>query len=242
MNNEQAKFILRAYRPGGRDAGDALFGEAVRQAQADPALGTWFAREQAFDAAVAAKVRAAAPPAGLREAILTGGRLSAPAAAPRRRLPGWLALAASIAVVAGATATWWLTAPRPGPLDPLARLALNEPLSEHTGPTADKLGAFGAWLQNPDSRMSEMPAVDLAQLKAQGCRTISVGGHEVFEICFRHGRWYHLYVARLGDFGAAAGAPVLLAQGERSVATWAGHQLEYVLMTEGGPDALRRIL
>ncbi len=32
MNNEQAKFILQAYRPGGRDAGDATFGEALQQA------------------------------------------------------------------------------------------------------------------------------------------------------------------------------------------------------------------
>ncbi|HZL45889.1 MAG TPA: hypothetical protein VFC28_06650, partial [Opitutaceae bacterium] len=72
MNNEQARFLLRAYRPSGRDAGDPAFADALRQAQGDPALGTWFAGEQAFDAAVAAKMRALAPPAGLREAILTG--------------------------------------------------------------------------------------------------------------------------------------------------------------------------
>ena len=103
MNNEQAKFILRAYRPSGRDAGDAVFCEALRQAQADPALGAWFAREQAFDAAVAAKLRAVVPPLGLREAIFTGARMSS-AALPPRRLPGWLAWAASLAIIAGATA------------------------------------------------------------------------------------------------------------------------------------------
>ena len=244
MNNEQAKFILRAYRPGGRDAGDAAFCEALRQAQADPALGAWFAQEQAFDTAVAAKLRTAAPPPGLREAILTGAGLSAPAVPPRRRLPAWLALAASVAVVAGAAATYWLVGVRPPRLEQVTELALSEPFSAHTGPHADKLGTLGAWLENPNSRMTAMPAVSLAQLKAEGCRSVSVAGHEVFEICFRHGAWYHLYIARRSDFAASSdeGTPVLLAQGERSAATWAGDRLVYVLMTKGGTEALEQIL
>ncbi len=243
MNNEQAKFILRAYRPSGRDAGDAVFCEALRQAKADPALGAWLAREQAFDAAVAAKLRAAAPPAGLREAILTGAHLSTPAAPVRRRLPAWLAVAASIAVVAGA-ATYWLVGVRASGPEEITRLALDDPFSAHTGPHADKLGALGAWLEDPDHRMTALPAVDLAQLKADGCRTVTIAGHDVFEICFRQGGWYHLYLARSRDFGTAGAehAPVLLARGERSVATWASRGLVYVLMTKGSPDALERVL
>jgi len=250
MNNEQAKFILRAYRPGGRDAGDAIFGAALQQAQLDPALGAWFAREQALDAAVAAKVRAVAPPAGLREAILAGARMSTPrpAAAPRPRWrpAAWLAIAAAVVVLLTVVATrWYPAAPGPAPLDQMARFALADPLSAHTGPHADKLGTFGAWLQNPASRISAVSGVDLAQLQAEHCRAVTVAGHEVFEICFqRDGSWYHLYIARAGDFGgnAAAGVPEFLEQGGRSVATWTSRGLAYVLMTGGGPDALRRIL
>jgi hypothetical protein len=40
MTNEEAKFILGGYRGNGRDASDALFAEALKQAQTDPALGT----------------------------------------------------------------------------------------------------------------------------------------------------------------------------------------------------------
>ena len=57
MNNTEAKFILNAYRPNGRDAGDATFRAALDQAKSDPALGAWFAREQAHGIAVAAKLR-----------------------------------------------------------------------------------------------------------------------------------------------------------------------------------------
>ena len=76
MNNTEAKFILNAYRPGGRDAGEAGMVSALAQAKGDPALGAWFAREQAHGAAVAAKLRDLAPPSGLHEAILAGGRMS----------------------------------------------------------------------------------------------------------------------------------------------------------------------
>lgn len=251
MNNEQAKFILGAYRPSGRDAGDATFGEALRQAQLDPALGAWLVREQGFDTKVAAKLRAIVPPPGLREAILTGAHMSTLPAGrmvhSRWRPAAWLAVAASVAALISLVATQWYRAARPGPagLDQLARFALAEPLSAHTGPHADKLGALGAWLENPANRMVSVPPVDLTQLKAQGCRTVSIAGHEVFEICFqRNGGWYHLYFARRSDFAASAGdgVPAVLEQGGRSVATWAGQQLAFALMTGGGAEALRRVL
>ena len=42
MNNQEAKFILGAYRPGGRDAVDPMFSEALAQAGRDPELRAWF--------------------------------------------------------------------------------------------------------------------------------------------------------------------------------------------------------
>jgi hypothetical protein len=251
MNNEQAKFILRAYRPNGRDAGNAVFCEALRQAQTDPVLGAWLAREQAFDAAVAAKLGACAAPPELREAILAGAQLStllaSRASRPWQRPAAWMALAASLAVIFTLAATYWFRSPGPAPaaFDQMARFALTEPLSAHTGPHADKLGAVGAWLENPANRIAEAPPVDLAQLKAQGCRTVSIAGHEVFEICFKRGDgWYHLYLARRSDFavGDNAKAPVVLAQDQRSAAAWTDQRLVYVLMAGGGAEVLRRIL
>ena len=83
MNNQEAKFILSGYRPNGGDAGDEMFGDALRQAQQDPALAAWFAREQAYDRAVAARLAEIAPPAELRADILAGVRASK--RSPRRR-------------------------------------------------------------------------------------------------------------------------------------------------------------
>src|SRR6185295_12013962 len=78
MNNQEAKFILGAYRPDGSDATDPMFAEALTMVERDPELRDWLERQRAFDRAVAAKVRAIVPPAELREAILAGGRASRP--------------------------------------------------------------------------------------------------------------------------------------------------------------------
>ncbi len=243
MNNEQARFILRAYRPNGRDAAEPAFAEALDQARSDPALGAWLAREQAADAAVAAKLRAVTPPPELREAILAGSRMSFAPARPRWRVPAWLAVAASLALVITGLATYRLVVAGRGAagLDRLAAFALVEPESAHTGPVASRLGAFGAWLQNPVNRISSGPPVDSAQLRQLGCRSVSVAGHEVFEICFqRQGGWYHLYLTRR-EPGNAAG-PVFREEGRRVAAAWADDRFSYVLMTERGLEALREVL
>ena len=49
-----------------------------------PNCAAWFAREQAFDAAIAAKLREINPPAELRDNIIAGGRDRHARASPGR--------------------------------------------------------------------------------------------------------------------------------------------------------------
>jgi hypothetical protein len=91
MNTQQAKFILQAYRPGGQDANDPQFAEALEQVKNDPNLAEWFAAQTAFDGAVAHALGTVAPPAQLREMILAGRRVIEPAPWWRRPVGGrWL--------------------------------------------------------------------------------------------------------------------------------------------------------
>ena len=62
MDNQEAKFILSAYRPGGQDASDPRFAEALEQARRDPVLERWFSESIAFDAAMTEKLGAIAVP------------------------------------------------------------------------------------------------------------------------------------------------------------------------------------
>src|SRR6266852_9182231 len=78
MDNHEAKFILSAYRPGGQDAGDPRFVEALEQARRDPMLEQWFRDSVAFDSAMTDKLRAIEVPADLRQNILVGVKVSRP--------------------------------------------------------------------------------------------------------------------------------------------------------------------
>jgi len=53
MDKEQAKFILRSFRPDGSDVNDKDFSEALALAMEDRELGEWLAAERAFDASLA---------------------------------------------------------------------------------------------------------------------------------------------------------------------------------------------
>lgn len=72
MDKEEARFVLRCFRPDGADASDPDFKEALQLAAEDRELGEWLAHERAQDAAFSAALGRLELPEGLREEILTG--------------------------------------------------------------------------------------------------------------------------------------------------------------------------
>jgi len=250
MNNTEAKFILNAYRPNGRDANDPAMTAALAQAASDPALGAWFAREQAHGQAVAAKLQEIVPPAGLREAILTGGRMSGgkvaemPVKRARWAQPVWLAAAAAVALILTVSVALRLK-PVPGEA-PLADFALADALepSRHGGHGA-MTGALQATLSNTTTKLMSGLPIDFAALRANGCRTVSVAGHDVLEVCFkRDGQWFHCYIARVEDFPGppAAVSPLLARTGKVDAAIWVDGAHRVLVATTAGSAALQRLL
>ncbi len=86
MNNEEARFILRAYRPNGGDASDPQFTAALEQARRDPELSRWLAEQTALDAAIGDKLRSVPVPSDLKAAILAGHKIIQPQPWWRRRI------------------------------------------------------------------------------------------------------------------------------------------------------------
>lgn len=70
MDKEQARFILRSFRPDGADVNDHDFAEALALAMENRELGEWLAEERALDAAFANALSSVELPATLREDIL----------------------------------------------------------------------------------------------------------------------------------------------------------------------------
>jgi hypothetical protein len=243
MTTDEAKFILSAFRPNGSDASNPAFGEALHAAVEDPLLGEWFARSRSHDAAIAAKLGQISAPAGLREAILAGARVSA-----RPRTLGWgiawasgLAAAAALAVVVAT-----MRAPVRGDSAgaAFAGFAINDVANGKHGGTGEPSSALIASLQAAGSPMPGADRIDFDRLSATGCRTLSFAGHDVIEVCFlRDGALFHLYVCRneggAGDFGSKG--PSFIAQAAGAAAVWSDRRFDYAVATSAGTEALRRL-
>jgi len=246
MNNVEAKFILQGYRSNGADAGDATFAAALEQTRVDPALHGWFAREQAFDGAISAKLSQISPPAGLREAILAGARVSThmETARPWWQRPAWIALAASVALIGAASLSLWPKSAAAG--DTLADFALADSRHAAThGGHGHETGALQAALNDPMSRLGRGLPVDFAALEKAGCRSLTFDGHEVLEVCFqRNGAWFHCYIARRADFHAltAAVVPAVAEVPGAAIATWMDNRHLFVVVSEAGRAALEKLL
>lgn len=239
MNNQEAKFRLSAYRPGGDDASDPAMNEALEQARRDPALGAWFERERGFDAAVSATLGGITPPPGLREAILSGSRMSA-----RRqwwRSPAWMALAACLAVVVGG-GLYALRLRGGGVPGGLVALALQDMVHGHHDGLTAELEPFQKPLANPQAALGKGLPFDESKLGGADCRSLEFHGRKVFELCFvRGGLVFHLYMMPLDD-GGGASAPVYSTSGALSTAAWTDAHHAYVLATKLGISALEKVI
>lgn len=246
MNNVEAKFILQGYRPSGADATDATFSAALDQAKRDPGLGDWLAREQAFDRAMIAKLGQLPVPSGLRESILAGGRATVQPK-PRRwwSHPAFLAAAASVAIMLGVGAGFW---PKSAAANAsFAEFALADARTGmlHHGLHGAKAEAMQKALGQTTTRLSTQLAVDFADLRDSGCRTVQFNGHEVLEMCFeRDGAWFHCYIARRSDFPAFAAAlsPLLAVRQGAAIAAWADASQLYAVVSPAGQSTLEKLL
>ena len=247
MTNQEAKFVLHAYRPSGADAGDATFCAALEQAKQDPALGKWFDAQQAFDRAMCAKLAAVHPPAGLRDAILAGSKVSQRPATPSRawwNSPRLMALAASVAVLLAAGIALW---PKSAEAQTgLIEFALDDTLHQrHDDGHGHEAEEFQALISSADTRLGSGIPVKFDQLRHKGCRTISFEGRDVLEVCFkRDGKWFHCYVARVQDFPSVAAKlpPSFRDQGGVSAGAWADGQHIFVVASKAGREAIQKLI
>ena len=245
MNADDAKLILSAYRPDPREDPDPDVSAALQRAKHDPVLAEWWAREQAWDDAMAEKLAEIAPPPGLRGSLLAGhpGRRNvtpAPAA-------GWravvFAMAATIVVALSFGVARWQPAASGATLQDFAvNTVANGFFLQKRG---SDVAALKAWLAEKQGPIPRRLPTEFAQLRALGCRTLSFKGRDVSLVCFeRGGKEFHVFVARrveLRDEPVGA-APRFASRGALVAATWADADLQYVVVSDATMAALRGVL
>jgi hypothetical protein len=246
MNPQEAKFILRAHRADGRHApDDPVFAEALAETERSPALAEWLAREHALDATVANKLDAIQPPAGLRETILAGSRVSQPTRVWWRQ-PRWLGLAAGFALAAALPMAWHLMRTPVLSTGTFAHLTVEDyARREHHHVYTAPLAAIAHALATRPAPFSAGLDLTTASLRDANCTALDLGNRETYEVCFeRDGVWFHLYVTRLDRRSAPDHdrRPVFLQQDALAAAAWTDGEHLYSLVTSYGTEALQKVV
>jgi hypothetical protein len=249
MDNQETKFILSAYRPGGQDDADPRFSHALEQASRDPILQRWFEDSVAFDAAITERLRGLEPPPDLHENILAGVKVSRPARWFNPLLKWAIAAAVVVGVALGSLI--WHNA-RPAPVAGWQLQALDAILSSiarnesHFDALSRSPADLVKWLRENDAPTGEKLPDDLDKLPSIGCKTFFWHGKPVSLICFTlpEGRAIHLVITNVSADSdrAIKHEAKAIQQGHWATATWREGNMVYMLALEGSRNELRSYL
>ena len=248
MDNREAKFILGAYRPGGQDANDRRFVEALEQARRDSMLQRWFQDSIAFDTTMTDKLRAIEVPRDLQGSILTGVKVSRSLRSSKPLIKWAIAAVFFLSVILGSL-VWRETRPAHlagwqnealGVISSLVRNESRFDIQSH------KPAELVSWLHSNHAPVADKLPSNLDNLESLGCKTFSCHGVPVSVICFMRpdGGLLHLLTTNaspLSDRVFQAEAK-FVQQGEWATATWREGERVYMLALEGSRDQLQSYL
>ncbi len=239
MTRDEAKAVLQVWRPGGEDARDPRFAEALKALEQDADLALWFAEQKAFDRAMAAQVQTLPVPRDLRASLL--------AEKPVARLPFWRrdllplfqrpalrwALAAGIAgvLVAGS----WATTHTSSRFTDYRHEVTDEAwdANPHVELRTSDLRAIRQWLAERGMHMDLLIPSALKDMHIMGCRVLKWRGHPVVSLCLSDGvRHNHLLVAEQIEFADRpwADLPDYEDCGRWKTAAWSQGDRTYLLI------------
>jgi hypothetical protein len=243
MNKDELRRILSAHRSGDEDA--ELFADAMKEAQNDPELARWLAREQEFDRAFAEKITSTRFPTGLKERILANVTDST---TNRSLWPRRIALAAAAIIILGLLFASWrgVFSPKVSLADYRGEMISFIKLAPPLELESTKLEQIQDWLGRHNAPTTPSIPPGLSALDPVGCRVLEFRGHKVTLICFRRGpgKLTHLFVV---DRSVLPGLPdvtkpVYGREGEWTTAAWQNANRTYLLSAQGDRALLEHYL
>lgn len=249
MNSDQAKLILRAFRPDVDRKDAPEFAEAFDQLGQDPQLAQWFECEMATDAVIRKKLSEAVLfPTGLKERIAATGNVVRLAPQSWWRRPALLALAASVVLL--------LTF---GVLDLDRDRSRGEVFAAfresvvaagqampHVSLMESDLGRVREYLRSEKAPEDLAIPAGLTEATLQGCRILEWNGRKVSLVCLhlKDGGHVDLFVVRDVEWDRTGPGvePLLAHVGEMNTASWSKGGRTYILAARATDEELRRLL
>lgn len=254
MNSEQAREILRLYRPATTDTQDPAFAEALEVARREIVLAKWFEAHCANYETIRQRLKKIPVPAGLKEQILAEKKIEPKIVAlprPRWRQPA-LAMAAMMVVLM--SLIWFSVRSR----------EKNNYSQYRSRMVSTALRVYGMDLETNDlneirkflarkNAPSDYTLPDgVRKLEGAGCVTLRWQNKPVSMICFRTGRPLppgeksdlFLFVTERGSFSNAwpAASPKLEKVNRLVTASWVDGGKSYLLATPGGEEFIKKFL
>ncbi|MBL4576067.1 MAG: hypothetical protein JKY51_08215 [Opitutaceae bacterium] len=239
MDNQEAKFILQAYRHGGQDADDPKFAKALERAKRGPELNKWFEKERARDRAISNKLKTIKAPTELREQLHAGLRFVQSPAWWQR--PLFMGIAATLAVFIGITFAWPSNA-APTEFSQLRSNAIQYSSSFMNLDFQSKdLTSMKIWLEKNEAPIPRNLPINMEELSGMGCGKIGWRGQTVSIVCFKN---FDLYVLSHSDCPDApkGKTPIFYSKEGISIASWQDESQLYILVHKGSEDALRQFM
>jgi hypothetical protein len=254
VNHDEAKSILRLYRPGTADADDPQIAGALALAKRDPELARWLEEHCARQAALSAKFRQITPPAGLKEQIISEQAVFARRHSRREKMAA-LAAVAAIIVSLAMLASFWL--PRRQAADDtladyenqMVGVALRGYAMDLLTNAAAPIQAYFARRQAPADYV--LPA-GLHKAALAGCAVEGWQTTKVSMICFRTGKplppgqqsdlWLFVVDRATVKNAPPPGPPQIKPINQVITAVWTQGDKVYLLGTEGDAQTIQQFL
>ncbi len=245
MNRDEAKYILRAYHLGGQDAEDPQFQEALELSKHDPALGSWFANEQAIDSRISGKLLSFPVPPDLKTQLLAARKVVP--LRPWWQHPVWLSAAACFVSVLALSAWLIYSTRQPRFADFRSYVVDTAAQLDHLDLLSTNLVEVRQWLADHHGPNDFVVPVGIKGSPSVGCREFHWKGQRVSLVCFKTDNLgtVHLFVIDRSILqNAPSGTAPELAANNKGIATaaWSSEQRVYVLAGKVDERELRRLL
>ncbi|MEO8354027.1 MAG: hypothetical protein ABI680_20045 [Chthoniobacteraceae bacterium] len=246
MTSEEAKLILNAARPSGKDDDDPVVAGALSVVHRDPELTSWLAQTRDFDGRLSTILRGHEAPPWLLEHILAGSSLESRARRNRSVVIG--AIAAALALLLS-IATWRMVAPtqpRFGEMRNFVAEFVGDKWDHSFTLDQSDFQKINTWLAHHPGMSKMEVSQQLAKSSAYGCKVIDWEHRKISLVCFDvegMGAIVHvLATPKAGLKNVPGPEPVYAEAGGFNSASWTKGDTVYVALTQASKGELASLL